>query len=70
MQQHDPIPLVDLWDGAGPFFFSEYGHVAFQIKLNHECSNIVANILPAFPLPLPLTSGQNSTFFRTYCILK
>ena len=48
--------------GQGQFFFSEYGHVAFQIKLNHECSNMVENILPASPLPL--TSGQNSTFLK------
>ena len=27
--------------------FSVYGHVAFQIKGNHECSNMVPNILPA-----------------------
>ena len=24
--------------------FSEHGHVAYQIKGNHECSNLVANI--------------------------
>ena len=30
-----------------------------QIKENHECSNIVANILPAEP---PGSTGQNSTF--------
>ena len=28
------------------FNFSEHGHVAYQIKVNHECSNMVANILP------------------------
>ena len=27
--------------------FSEHGHVAYQIKENHECSHIVENILPA-----------------------
>ena len=31
---------------------SEHGHVAYQIKDNHECSNMVANILPADPPPL------------------
>ena len=31
--------------------FSEHGHVAYQIKENHECSNIVAYILPADPIP-------------------
>ena len=29
--------------------FSEHGHVANQMKGNHECSNMVANILPADP---------------------
>ena len=27
--------------------FAEHGHVAYQIKWNHECSNMVANILHA-----------------------
>ena len=26
--------------------FLEHVHIAFQIKENHECSNMVANILP------------------------
>ena len=45
--------------------FSEHGHVAYQIKENHECSNMVANILPADPPPPTLgmgSIGQNSTF--------
>ena len=33
--------------------FSEHGHVAYQIKGNHMCSNMVANILPADPPPPP-----------------
>ena len=33
--------------------FSEHGHVAYQIKCSQECSNIVANILPADPKSLP-----------------
>ena len=46
--------------------FLEYGHDAYQIKGNHECSNKVANILPADPPP-PRTlaygsKDQNSTF--------
>ena len=32
---------------------SEYGHVAYQIKRNHTCSNIIGNILPAEPPPPP-----------------
>ena len=48
--------------------FLEHGHVAYQIKWNHECSNMVANILPAEP-PDPLgmgVKGQNSFFFRIW----
>ena len=44
--------------------FSEHGHVAYQIKGNHECSNMVANILPPYPL-YPDPGGkkvQNLTF--------
>ena len=48
--------------------FSEYGHVAYQIKGNDECSKMVANILPADrPLsPHPPTLGvwSKSSFFR------
>ena len=37
---------VDLGDGTEvKFFFSEYGHVAYQIKADDFCSNMVANIL-------------------------
>ena len=34
--------------------FSEYGHVAYQIKADNVCSNMVANILPT---DTPLTEG-------------
>ena len=43
----------------------EHSHVAYQITGNHECSNMVANILPADPSPTTLgmgSIGQNSTF--------
>ena len=33
--------------------FSEHGHVAYQIKGNHECSSMVANILVVDPFPPP-----------------
>ena len=33
--------------------FSEHDHVAYQIKGNHECSNMVANILHSDPPPPP-----------------
>ena len=35
--------------------FSEHCHVAYQIKGNQVCSNMVANILPANPPPPPPT---------------
>ena len=31
--------------------FSEHDHVAYQIKGNHEFSNMVTTILNAYPLP-------------------
>ena len=33
--------------------FSQQCHVAYQIYGNHECSNMVANILPTDPPPPP-----------------
>ena len=43
--------------------FSEHVHVAYQIKWNHKCSNMVAKILPADPPTLGVGSkGQNSTY--------
>ena len=47
---------------------TQHSHFAYQIKENHECSNMVANILPAdttqrHPATLGMGSvGQNSTF--------
>ena len=38
--------------------FLEHGHVAYQIKGNHGCSNMVANILAGNPLPLSSPGGQ------------
>ena len=54
--------------------FTEHGHVAYQIKENHDCSNIVANILPADPLSAPPPSADpvvrvnrsKFNFFRTW----
>ena len=54
---------------------SEYGRIAYQIKRNHTCSNIIGNILPAdpHPPPPPPTLGskcQNTTFSKhKHCIL-
>ena len=43
--------------------FSENGHFANQIKENHKCSKIVANILPVTALTLGMgLIGKNSFF--------
>ena len=43
--------------------FSEHGHVAYQIKENHECSNMVPNIMLADILTLGMGQiGQNLPF--------
>ena len=44
--------------GRSKINFSEHGHVAFQIKWNHEYSNIVAILLPAEPPPTGPSGGQ------------
>ena len=71
MQQHGskyfarrPLPDPAVGSIGQKSTFSEQGHVAYQIKENHECSNMVANILPADPsLTLGMGSiGQYSTF--------
>ena len=69
-----PQPLR-LWDSK--YNYQNIGYVAYQILGDHECSNMVANILPAVPLPqsfntqiptLPSltlglgSKGKNSTF--------
>ena len=58
---------MDLGDGAKVKIklFSEYGHVAYQIKADDAGSNMVANILPT---DTPSTQGvgvkrSNYTFF-------
>ena len=75
MQQHglilpaDPYPphtpTLGMGSASQNSTFSEHGHVAYQNKENHECSNMVANILPADPQPPTLgmwSVGQNSAF--------
>ena len=55
MQQHGsnylacrPTPLtLGLGSKGQNSTLSENGHVAYQIKGNHECSNMVANTLSA-----------------------
>ena len=52
--------LIRGWDRGENSTASEYGHVAYQIKGDDPCSNIVAHILPVYPLPR--SKGQNSAF--------
>ena len=47
---------MDLGGGA-EVTFSEYGHVAYQIKADDTGSNMVANILPT---DIPSTQGVGS----------
>ena len=42
--------------------FSEYGHVAYQIKGNEACNNMLANSL-VLHLPLTPGMGQRVNFF-------
>ena len=59
-----PYPLTMGSKGQNSTF-SEHGHVAYQIKDNYECSNMVANILPKDPPNTTLGMGsvdQNLTF--------
>ena len=44
---------------------SEYGHVAYQIKRNQTCSNIIGNILPADPPP-PANNGGLSVKMQLF----
>ena len=47
----------------------EHGHVAYQIKGNHGCSNMVENIFAGNPLPPPLTLGVERSRLNFYRIL-
>ena len=49
-----------VWGRGQNTTFLEYGHVAYHIKGNDVCSDMVANILPVYPSPDP--RGQNSSF--------
>ena len=72
-----PTPNLTLGMGSvgKNSFFSEHGHIAYQIKENHKCRIMVANILPADPYPpLPPDPGagikrSKLNFFRTCCLL-
>ena len=61
--QPPPPPSPDLRVKRSNLTFAEHDHVAYQIKGNRECSNMVANILPAAPSPL---RRSKLNFFRTW----
>ena len=64
IDSYPPLP-PDHGVKRSKFNFLEHGHVAYQIKDNHECSNMVANILPTDPPNTTLGMGpvdQNLTF--------
>ena len=52
----DPVDGVN----RSKFTCSEHDHVTYQIKENQECTNMVANILLADPLPPTPTLGMGS----------
>ena len=56
------IPWVNLGVGSKgqSSLFSEHGHVAYQIKENHKCSNMVSNIL---------THTSNAKCFRNVTLI-
>ena len=55
---------MDLGGGAGTNFnFSEYGHVAYQIKGNDACSNMVANSVPVHTFSIPEVGSKVKTLF-------
>ena len=48
-RRHSPLPTLWVGSKCQISTFSEHGHVAYQFKGNHKCSNKVANILRAEP---------------------
>ena len=69
---HRPFPNPEtllLGSKGQNYFFSEHGHGVYQIKENQECSNILANILPADPPTITYSpdSGDGvNRFFLEY----
>ena len=64
MQQHGnkyfarrPLPDPPVESKGQNSTFSEHGVCAYQVKENHECSNMVAIILPADPHSPPDPRG-------------
>ena len=66
-----PPPTLGVGSKVRNSTFSEHGQVAYQIKGNHECSVMVANILPTDPHPHHPDPGvevkkYKFNFFRTW----
>ena len=64
------IPWVDIGVGGRQFFktFSEYGHVAYQIKGTYACSNMVAYVLPVYtPSTLGMGPKGKNIYFHFEC---
>ena len=57
----NPPPPPRRWGWDQNPTISEHGHVAYQIKYNQECNNMVANILPPDP---PSTTGFKRSNFK------
>ena len=50
--------------------FSEQYHISYQIKGDHECSNMVANVLPADPPPPDPGVGVKFSLFQNMAMLQ
>ena len=63
MPRSDPLCGLRGWGGDQNSTFSEYGHVAYRIKGNDACSNMVANILPVDTPSTPGVGSKGQNFF-------
>ena len=66
MPGSDPLGWTYGWDRGQNQSFLEYGHVAYQIKADDACTNMVANILPT---DTTLTPGWGQKI-KPYLFLK
>ena len=62
-------PPPDPWGQKVKIQLSDDGHIAYKIKGNHECSNMVANILPAAPPPPSLGSKDQIYLLQNMIML-
>ena len=54
----DPLPTLRMGSVSRNLAFSEHGNSVYQSKKKHKCSsNMVANVLPTDPYPLPQPWG-------------